>query len=119
MGGPAPDGRAIKLVFLGKVLCPMNLPRHAIETQEIPHGAERVDALLVNQRRGARSAGVGNRVRAIVFVLPENLAIAGAEAQNTLVTRNAIARGSPRLAAGVQGTLAVHYVDTSSGNRRA
>src|SRR5690242_10939273 len=92
MRGPAPDRRAIKLVLLDQVFRPADPSSGSVEAKEIAHGAQRIDAVLVNQRSGAWSAGIRDRIGAVVLVLPEKLAVGGAQTQNTLFARNTFAR---------------------------
>src|SRR5262249_41047679 len=111
--------RAVQLVFLDKMLRPTDLSGHAIETEQIAHGAKRVDAILVNQRCGARTTRKRDGVGTIVFVLPEDLAALGTGAQYAFVAGTAAARGPGGLPGAVQSPLAVHDVDAPVGDRWA
>ncbi len=74
MGGIPPDGR-FGLIFLAEIFLPKRLAGLNVQATQVAHGAERVDATLMNQRSGSRPAGIRNLVRAIIFVLPYDPAI--------------------------------------------
>src|SRR5206468_11982860 len=87
------------------------------------HGTGGVDAARFDYGRGPRAGGVGDlRVGAIVIVVPERLAVLGAQAQDTLL---ALADSLGRVAELVLGRLLgvgqlpVHHEDAVADNRRS
>src|SRR5262249_53685350 len=113
---PAPDLR-LGLVVPGEVLRPDDLAGVGFQTEQVAHAAERIHLALVDDGRGARPFGVGDLVGAVVLVLPEELAVGGAEAQDALAAGQA-ALGE-LLALGEDVALAVHDVDLAAGDGRA
>ena len=86
MRGESPHGR-----LCAEVLFEIDLPKHLAvlraEAKKISHRAQRVNAVAINGRRAARTGGIANRVRAIVFVFPQEFAVGFIEAQHTLGAR--------------------------------
>src|SRR5205085_4298179 len=107
---PTPD-RGVDFVVLGEVASPHQLAGDCVEAAQVAHGAERVDPAGPDQRRSAWSAAVGNLVRAVVFVLPQQFAAIRIQTKDALAARNTGPRGTFGFAVCVEGALAIHDVD--------
>src|ERR1051325_7293666 len=85
MAGEAPH-RNGEIILLEQVLRPEHGPLVSIVTVEMPHGAERVDLAAGDKGRGARAGGVADLIGAIVFVLPDDLAVGFVQAEDAFDT---------------------------------
>src|SRR5262249_40646627 len=73
MGGETPLAD-VHRVFTQQLLRPVNLARVGVEAKQVPHGTERVDLAIDDDRRAARTGAVRDLVFAGIFVLPEDFA---------------------------------------------
>src|SRR5437879_13281442 len=90
-----------------------------LQATQISHGAESIDAALMNQRRGSRSAGMGDLVRAVIVVLPKGPAIKGIQTQDSLIAGDTFARRPQGLAGCIASPRATHQVHAAVRDRRS
>ena len=79
----APE-RGLRRVVLLQVASPDDASVGDVETEQIPFGTERVDAVTVHDGRAARAGRVGDRVGHRILVLPEHLPGLLVEAEHPL-----------------------------------
>ena len=90
MPAEAPDWRGGGVVAL-EVFLPKNGARFGVEAEQVALRAQGVDAAGIDCRRAPRPVGVGKRIWAIVFVLPEKAAVGGIKAKHPLATGELVA----------------------------
>src|SRR5262245_56686151 len=114
MGGETPH-RRLHLQVLREARSPNHLAVSRIQTEEVAHRAEGVDAVPLDERRRPRPFGVTDAgVRAVVLVLPEFLAGLAVEAEDTF---GALERAERRLTHRDRlAQDAVHDEDFSAGD---
>ena len=61
---------------------PELLAADGVEAGEVPLGAQRIDLAASDRRSAAGAAGIGDRIRAVVFMLPQQTAVVGSEAEH-------------------------------------
>jgi len=81
MSGEAPLG-SLGFVIRFEVMRPEDLPFVGAQAEQVTLGSQRIDFAAVHRRRAARPGGVGDIVRAVVFVLPDFLAIGSVQAKD-------------------------------------
>src|SRR5262249_32791359 len=112
---PAPD-RDRGLQILYEVHRPDRLAGLRVETSEVAHGAERVNAIADDARRGAWAKTVADPlVSAVVLVRPDNLTGLRVETEDALLARRRRAEG--RVALDRLVGDAIHDVDEPGGHR--
>src|SRR6516165_6371799 len=70
-----PPKRGLALVFFLEIVGPKDLAVLRIEAEQVAFGAQRIDLAVFHGGRRARSERIRNPVRAVVFMLPEYLAV--------------------------------------------
>src|SRR5438046_444125 len=112
MRGVTPDG-GFNLVILTEIFSPKTFAGFGVQATQVTHGAEGIDAPLMNQRRGSRPAGVGDLVGAIIFILPDQPAVTGIETQNSLFAEDALACRPQWLPGFIASSLAIHNIKSA------
>jgi hypothetical protein len=85
VGGIAPQSR-VRLVDLFELFGPKDFATLALKAKQVPFGAERVDAIAIDDRGTAGTCGIGNGVTHRVLMLPQDIPVAVIEAENTFRT---------------------------------
>ena len=67
-----------------QIFLPKDVAGGDVETKQVPHGAERVNTVAVDRRRGSRAERVADRVAGFVLVFPKLFAGFRIEAQHAL-----------------------------------
>src|SRR6266513_650823 len=81
--------------------------------------AECVNLPIPNRRRGARAGGITHRVRTIVFVLPEDFAVAFVETKHAFRAGNFTASERIGWIARALGEPAIYQVNAATRHRRS
>src|SRR5579884_3625113 len=116
MGSIAPDRGTIEPIILHQVLGPARFAGCGIQAKQVAHGAQGIDLASTDDGRGAWPTRVGDGVRTVVVVFPEELAVVSTQAQESFHAGDAGARRPLGFALGVQGSNAIHDVDTTASD---
>ena len=118
MGCVAPQ-RHFDLVRVSQLFRPTQFPVRRVETDQIAHRAQAIDAVLMNQGRRPRPDRIGDRIGTVVVVIPDGPSIGRVETEDPLLAGDSLPRRPQRLAVGALGPLAVGDIDAIARDGRA